>query len=502
MWFFRKWFWNLLAWFKAAVNKPLDIPVPVDGPAIVPAPLSEVVDGLPIHRVMACRQADIPADERKPSRTMFYRLQVWLYSAFSPMQPGLPEISADPSQALAEACTWLHRTKFPPPTMPAEYLGSPDLGSLAVRGPYACYTRAGRAGGFEWDFESLGAYPMQDDLLPLGVRVRFEVDTLQRRLHAVRIDSVLGASVPGDAQWERAKQLALCAATTHLSLVRHFNGVHLAAGAQIAIATRNQLPASHALRRLLWPYVYATLQSNDMVTRGQMLPGGDFECTFGFTFDGMCRLFDDTYPAYDFTVNDPRADAAARGVLGKGFPTPTEDNLGALFDVMLAHAQDYVRLYYADDAAVAADPAVGGWLDEMNARVPNGVGMTSSTPGIESLARLIARVIYLVSAQHELLGSFVWNYQLWTHRQPIRVYADGRREPLDVYQRLVNANFNLNVTRRALIHHFGYLALDERGASSMQRFNDALDALQVAMERAPWAVWKLYPRTLKVNINA
>ena len=39
-WFFRKWFWVGLAWFKAAVNKPLVIPVPQAGrPRIVPVPM-------------------------------------------------------------------------------------------------------------------------------------------------------------------------------------------------------------------------------------------------------------------------------------------------------------------------------------------------------------------------------------------------------------------------------------------------------------------------------
>ena len=32
-------------------------------------------------------------------------------------------------------------------------------------------------------------------------------------------------------------------------------------------------------------------------------------------------------------------------------------------------------------------------------------------------------------------------------QEPVRLYRDGRREPLDVYQRLINANFILNVTR-------------------------------------------------------
>jgi hypothetical protein len=142
VWFLRKWFWIFIAWFKAAMNKPLDIPLPgPQGPRITPVPLCDAVPGLPIHRVLVCPPAQIPADERSASKTGFYRLQVALYKAFSPMQPGLPNTNADPDHALRHAYTWLHRRHFGPPVLPAEFLRSPDLGALAVRGPYACYTR-------------------------------------------------------------------------------------------------------------------------------------------------------------------------------------------------------------------------------------------------------------------------------------------------------------------------------------------------------------------------
>ncbi len=511
IWFLRKWFWIGLAWFKAVMNKPLDIPVPGLGagrPPLVPVPLAQAIPGLPIDKVLACPQAQIPADERSASKTGFYKLQVWLYRAFSPMQPGLPSISTDPDRALRGAYTWLHRRRFGPPVLPAEYLGSPDLGALAVRGPYACYTRRSADGRFEWDLQSLADHEHHPGLLRLGVTVHFELLVAERALRAVRIDSVLGSLAPQDKGWELAKKLALCSATTHLSLVRHFNWVHLACGAQLAVATRNTLPPQHPLMRLLWPFIYATQQSNDTVTRGQMLPGGDFDTVFSTSFAGMCSLFDATWAACDFCINDPAQDAQARGVLHQGFDTPTEDNLAALFDVMHAHARHYLALYYPHAAqgggaeGLRDDAAVRAWLDALNSLVPNGVVVTSADVTLERLARLVARCIYLVSAQHEILGGFLWNYQLWTHRQPVRVYASGQSEPLDVYQRLVNANYNLNVHRRALIGDFGYLAPDALGAGAMQRFSQQLQALQAAMEHEPWAVWKLYPDALKVNINA
>ena len=509
MWFIRKTFWNLLGWVKIALNRPMDIPIPVDtGRMITPVPLREAVPALPIDAVLVCHPDQIPPDEKVASKTLLYRFQVWLYHAFSPMQAGLPPIDADPQRALKTAFTWLHRTRYPAPELPPEFLGSPDLGSLAVRGPYACYTERESDGIYRWDLMQLGQFEHHEGLQTLGAKVLFKVDPVRRALEAFRIDTAQGSTGPQDPGWELAKKIALCSASTHLSLVRHFNWVHLVGGAQLAVATRNRLPATHPLRRLLWPYMYGTQQSNDIVTRGQMLPGGEFETIFSLSFDGMCQLFDATYREYPIVVNDPEQDAGRRQVRQQGFDTPTQDNLEAIFDVLHAHARHYLELYYPNTAQDSAtrlirnDAAVLAWLDELNMLTPNGVAVSRDDVTFDSLARLIACFMYLVTVQHELLGSFVWDYQLWTHRQPVRIYQNGQREPLDVYQRLVNANYNLNVSRRLLIHDFAYLALDERAKAAFGELNRNLQALQVSMEQQPWAVWKMYPEVLKVNINA
>ena len=508
MWFLRRGFWNLIAWLKFTASKPLDIPLPPTTRHLIePKPMIEAIPEVPLRNVMVCARADIPPDERVRLNTLAYRLQVWLYTAFSPMQKGLPPIDADPQAALKKAFTRLHRTRFRMPELPAEYLGSPDLGSLAVRGPYACYTTRVDEATWVWDLRVLDDYEYHPGLLKIGSRVLFGVDPLRRSLQAHRIECVLGSIEPTDPRWTQACKIALCAASTNLSLVRHFNWVHLAGGAQLAIATRNCLSANHPLYRLLWPYIYATQQSNDVVTRGQMARGGDFESIFSFTFEGMCRLFDDGYLAYRHIVNDPEADGDARGVRGVGFETPTQDNLEALFEVMHRFVCIYLEIYLPRNSAIGPS-AVGGdvetqaWLEELNARVPNGVGVSPSDVTWNSLARLLARQLFMVTAQHEILGSFMWDYQLWTHRQPARVYEDFRREPLDVYQRLVNANYNLNVHRRALMDDFSHVALDDRARAAMLHFQNELAALQATMDSHPRAVWRLYPRDLEVNINA
>jgi hypothetical protein len=511
-WFLRRSFWDFFAWLKFRFAKPADIKLPpTERWYIEPKPLNKAIPQIPLHNVRACTRADIPRDERSFRNDTVFDFQVRTYTTcLSPMQRNLPPIHEDPHVALKRAYGGLRRDLLDPPGMPDEYLGSPDLGSLAVRGPFACYTtRVQNSPDWEWNLLSLNNYEHHQGLENIGSRVVFRLDTRRRALEAYRIECTLGTITRTDPRWDQACKIALCAASTHLSLVRHFNWVHLAGGAQLAIATRNCLSADHPLCRLLWPYIYGTQQSNDMVTRAQMVPGGDFETTFSLHFTGMCDLFDESYLQYRHIVNDPERDGTSRGVCGAGFDTPTQDNLEALFDTMLQFALNYLKIYYSSNAigagSVRNDQQVMAWLEELDKRVPNGVGVTAANVTRGTLARLLANQLYLVTVQHDILGSFMWNYQLWTHRQPARIYKDLQnypREPLDVYQRLVNANYILNVRRRELMHDFSYFGLDPLAKAAMFEFQKDLATLQAKMDSQPHAIWLVYPSNLNVNINA
>jgi hypothetical protein len=111
-------------------------------------------------------------------------------------------------------------------------------------------------------------------------------------------------------------------------------------------------------------------------------------------------------------------------------------------------------------------------------------------------------VIYFAAVEHEVLGSGLWDYQLWNDTSPVRVYADGRRVPVDVYQRLVNADFNLNVRRTMLLDDFSNLAVDPKGAAAFQEFRRDLNSLQLDLDRTAPQPWRMEPKRLKANINA
>ncbi|WES63591.1 lipoxygenase family protein [Microbacter sp. GSS18] len=497
MWGARRRLWNRIATLKFAGAKVVDIRVPDGGGAHVRAvPLSTRFPGIGIHEVLVADR--IPTGEGDARAERFYRLMARLFRVFSPNVPGLPSIDADRRAALGAAYTDRHRALFPAPEFPDEFRDL-DLGLMATTGPYAHYVTATGPDTYEWDLRALGDYDVHDGLVRLGVHVRFVQEGT--RLRATEIASALGTVVPGDTDWDRSVGLALCAATTHTSLIRHYNWVHLIPGAAFAIATRSALPADHPLTRLLWPHIYRTEFSNWVTTVGQLSPGGDFEEIFSFTRESLLRLFDDTCRSFDATVVDPWADADRRGIVGRGLDLPVLENSLAHHDVMRAHAERYLRAYYADDAALAADADVQRWFAELDHLIPNGAEPLGGTTTLESASRLIGSLIHLVAYQHEAYGTLLWNYQLWTQVQPIRVRADGAPEPVDVYQRLVNADFGLNIRRSPMMQDFAFLALDGRGRAAFRAYLSDLLALQTRLEAEPHALYNVYPDMLEANMN-
>src|SRR5213593_2582468 len=238
MWPLRRRFWNFIATLKFRSNKPAVIQIPGEDPQkLKPVAFASQFPDIPISNILVADR--VPADEASLLKFYFYKFQVGMYSLFSPMQSGLPQIDSDPQKALDGAYTSSHRRCFPLPVLPDEYKVSVDLGRLAVASPYACYVKRATDDGYHWDWRALDGYERHSGLRSLGARVLFQVNQAGRRLEAARIDCELGSCRPGDSGWDLARKIALCAATTHLSLVRHFNWVHLACGAPLAIATRN-----------------------------------------------------------------------------------------------------------------------------------------------------------------------------------------------------------------------------------------------------------------------
>lgn len=524
-WIIRKGLWNTVARkkYRATVPKNVTTIALVRSPVAL-IPLCEAYPAIPISGIRVAKK--VPKDETRTSEEFKMRLLAKLGTVFSPMQAGRPGIAIDSHQAIDEAYSQRHRETviqhasavridphrmLRPPTMPVELQGIPDLGMLALRGPYAGYLRKAPTGpdDFEWDLNELSSYSHHSELYPPWAHVLFKADPARTSLNAVRIRCELGSIRPGDANWPLATKIAVCAATTHTALVRHWTWTHLIGGEYLSAATRNHLPLDHPLCRLLWPHMVGTHASNRLATIGQLVPEGDFEAIYSLTYSGLCQLIGKASQGFNLRSCDPEEDARHRGLLETGLPMHTFSNCRRIFRVIQAHAERYLLLYFTDEE-IRTNESIRNWLADVERLLPNGTGLPSTPLTCLALARVVARFIYMVSVQHEQLGTQLWNYQLWAHTHPVRVYRDGRRVPEDVYQRLVNSNYVLNVVRSPLMQDYAPLAVIEpdrpdrhRDAEAVfSRFLLELTRLQRKMERKPWAAWALYPADLEANINA
>jgi Lipoxygenase len=498
-WHTRRRFWNALITFKYHAEVPTVIHPPLGSePPVELVPFSSKYPAIPLTGFEVA--SEIPVDEVVKKKLVFTRVQHRLVGWFSPGQPGLPSIAADAQTALADAYTPSHRRCFPAPVRPEER----GLGALAVASPYASYLEATGPGTFRWDLGALADFECHPGLVRLGAVVDFEIDARAGALDAVRIETALGVARPGSPDWNQAERMAMCSITSHASMVRHFNWLHLTSGQPLEAVTRNRLPASHPIRRLLWAHVFGTHNGNALVTDLLLSSGGDFDSIFSLTHRGMCNLFDATSDQFDLASINPLLDAARRDVAGTGLQTPAQDHWSALYGIILDHVRRYLAVYYASEDAVVDDQALGAWIDDLERLLPNGVrGVLGSAVTMPGVATLLATVIYLAVVEHEITGSGLWDYQLWSDSSPVRIYEDGRRVPVDVYQRLVNANLTLNVNRTMLLNdELVGLALDARGEWAFQEFQQDMLGFQAHLDRSPPAPWRIEPRRLKANINA
>jgi arachidonate 15-lipoxygenase len=502
-WRAKRWLWTRWHTFRYSLAKPQSIEPPKPATERIGAvALGYAQPGIPVEKVQV--SAALPKGEKSLGMRASVSVAIAMNKYLRPMDPELPEINPDINIALAYGLSGGYAKAFRAPILPDIYKGDglPELGDLAVQSPYAVFLSRASDGILEMDFTTLGDFEHQQGLRSLGVLVRFS-ETDDGRLTATEIVSnEYGAVYSDDAGWQASHALAICAATTHMSLTRHFNYVHLVSGNHWELATRNNLPPDHPLYRLLWPHIFNSLFTNYAITAVQMLPDGDFVNMFSFTHDGLMRYYDAMYEAYDIRMTDPEADWERRGLEGSTFSAPSHENLCEMFDITFSHTNRYVNAYYESDGELREDAAVSAWLNDLDSLIPNGLnGALSGGLTREGLARIIAAYIYEGNTIHDLTGTSLWDYQLWVDRNPVRVYTDGRRLPVDVYQRLIVNNFALQIKRAPMLADYGQVALDGRGAALFTQFYEECQALQDRYDETDAGPWRMEPKNLEISMN-
>lgn len=208
-------------------------------------------------------------------------------------------------------------------------------------------------------------------------------------------------SVSADAQWgwEMAKLIVQVADGNYHELFAHLARTHLVIEA-VTVATHRHLATQHPLWALLVPHCEGTLFINDQAATSLITAGGPIDHIFGGTITSSQAAACGARLGFDFSAHFLPANLVARNVAdAAALPDyPYRDDALLVWNAIHDWSQQYVHIYYADDAAVIADTELAAWTACLE-----GDGKLTGFGPIATRAALVGActmIIFTASAQH------------------------------------------------------------------------------------------------------
>jgi hypothetical protein len=429
-------------------------------------------------------------------------------------------IATDLPGLLDEIYPARYRKLWPqPPIVPPELEADDILAALAVGGPFAMYLQkastldaadrdvAGvRPDDFVIDMRIFDRYVPKAGLLAPGGLAIFRVDGDHLRTRGIRYENRLHE--PGDGGFDRARRVLLCALNTHLNTLVHNVTVHLAYVTPMAVASTNELPTDHPIRRLLHPAFHTALVGNYELAKFQIVgPRGFATTLFSHEYPTLVHIINDYLERFRPADLDPEVAVERRGLDGATIALPFWDDQLALWRIARDYVDAYVGNYYADDAAVADDPELHQWLEALDRLFPSGLYddhgyLTAGAPLTRAmLARVCATVLHTSSTTHDVVNNAVWDYSTLNHVVPTVVPESLEPQDVRLSFDLMNTIIGTWKPYNMLIDGVSVLALDEDGRRIMDGYVKALVDRQKVMDTEAHQAGRTYPNELNPSVS-
>lgn len=203
--------------------------------------------------------------------------------------------------------------------------------------------------------------------------------------------------------WQMAKTVVQVAECNYHELFVHLARTHLMLEA-FAVATHRCLAEAHPINILLVPHCIGTLFINNAAAKSLISPGSPIDDFFGAPIARSQQAAGSDRLGFDFYANMLPADLAARRVDDPArLPEyPYRDDALLVWAAIEQWIQDYVGVYYADDAAVTGDGELADWAASLIAD-----GKIKGFKRIGTRAQLVdvlTMVVFTATAQHSAVN--------------------------------------------------------------------------------------------------
>lgn len=281
--------------------------------------------------------------------------------------------------------------------------------------------------------------------------------------------------------WLCAKTAVQVADANFHEAVTHLGRTHLFIG-PFAIATHRQLPDSHPVSLLLRPHFQGMLAINNEAQAKLIAAGGGVNKILAATIDSARVLTVVGLQTYGFNAAMLPQQLKQRGVDDADrLPVyPYRDDSILIWDAIHDWVEDYLQIYYADDAAVQQDTLLQTWTQELVAHSGGRVIDFGETDGqIQTLAYLveaITLIIFTASAQHAAVNFPQKDIMSFAPAMPTAGYADlkelGSHTTEEDYFKLLPP-LNQSQEQLKLLHLLGSAHFTELGQYEKDHFQDS-----------------------------
>jgi arachidonate 15-lipoxygenase len=317
--------------------------------------------------------------------------------------------------------------------------------------------------------------------------------------------------------WRMAKAVVNSAEMLVNSAVAHLGMCHLTAEVIICVSHRTLAP-THPLLHLLTPHFRYTMATNETARTSILNPGGTQEYLLGGTNEADFALVRRVLGGLRYDAIGARADFAARGVDDVArLPTyPFRDDGVPVADAIHRWVGDYLRVYYADDAAVRADSELRAWAATLA-----GDGQFGGMPALDSvaaLARFVGDLLWRLTGFHAVINYGGWDFASWAPDMPSALFGPAPRPgateddwramlpPLSVANKMLE---QMHTLRSIHLNHLGGYPAghfdDPRVVEAAGRFSAELDVIAAATEARdaarPWSFPFLRPSLIPNSIH-